>query len=225
MTGSARAAVVFFLALLPACGGAQAVAPPVAAAPAPPVASPPVAAAAPSAPERTGVIRRGERGLTLLGPALTVGAPVPSVPLRGPDLGAVNLDFADGTHRIVMLVPSLDTNTCSMQTRTFNIRATEMAEGVEVIVVSRDLPFAQARYCGANGIDRVRPLSDFEAGAFGQSWGLLTKETALLARAVAVVDGSGTLTYLEVVENLPDEPDYDGAMAALSAATGAPIPE
>jgi thiol peroxidase len=134
----------------------------------------------------------------------------------------MNPDFADGRHRVMLIVPSLDTPTCGMQTRTFNGEASDMAPQVEVLVISRDLPFAQARFCGAHGIDRVVPLSDFEHGEFGQSWGLFIQETALLARAVAGTDGTGTVTYREVVPNTPDEPASGPALEALAALLSAP---
>jgi len=180
----------------------------------------PPADAAPEAqepPTRTGVVHRNDTPYTLVGPALAVGDKAPTAALRNAQLARVTPDFADGRPRVVLIVPSLDTPTCGMQTRTFNGEASDMGDQVEVLVISRDLPFAQARFCGAHGIDRVVPLSDYESGAFGQSWGLFIQETALLARAVAVIDGTGTVTYLEVVPNLPDEPAYAPALAALAA--------
>lgn len=175
--------------------------------------------AAPSSDERTGLIRRNDRQLTLVGPTVAVGDAAPVQPLWGASIEEVAVDFDDGNVRVVLFVPSVDTPTCSMQTRTFNTRATELGGGTEVIVVSRDLPYAQQRFCAANGIEMVSPLSDFKTGAFGQSWGLLVKETGLLARAVAIVDGAGKVAYLQIVENLPDEPDYDAALAAATELT------
>lgn len=174
----------------------------------------PVAAAV---PERTGIVRRNDTPYTLLGTAVAVGDPAPGGALWDNDAKPVTLDLADGKPRVVAFVPSLDTKTCSLETRTFNGSASDLNPEVEVVVLSRDLPQAQARFCGAAGIDRVRTLSDFDTGAVGQSWGLLVKETRLFARAVAVVDQSGKITYLQVVENTPDEPDYHAALAALAA--------
>jgi len=189
---------------------------------------PPVVAAASAKTnppvERTGIVRRGDRGLTLWGPQKDVGDMAPVGTLRDNDNKPFTVNFADGTVRAVIVVPSLDTPTCSLETRTFNGRASDMGESVEVLVISRDLPAAQKRFCGAMGIDRIITLSDFDDGAFGESWGLLVKETRLLARAVAVVDGSGRITYLEVVENIPEEPDYDGAIAALAELVPPPPP-
>jgi thiol peroxidase len=142
----------------------------------------------------------------------------PLLVLWGDALQEVQLRFNDGNVRVVLFVPSVDTPTCSLQTRTFNTRATELGGGTEVVVISRDLPYAQQRFCAAHGIALVSPLSDYRNGDFGRSWGLFVKETGLLARAVAVVDGKGVVRYLQVVENLPDEPDYDAALKAAVAA-------
>ncbi len=168
-------------------------------------------------PSREGVVRRGDTPYTLVGPELTVGAAAPSASLRGDGLAQVQVDFADGTIRVVTVVPSLDTATCALQTRTFNADVSDLGERVEVLVVSRDLPFAQARFCGAHGIDRVTPLSDFEAGDFGRAWGLYIQETGLLARAVYVIDDKGRVAYAQIVENVPDEPDYGAALTATRA--------
>lgn len=168
-------------------------------------------------PERTGIVHRGDLPLTLVGPAIGVGAKAPVANLRDNVNKPASVDFADGITRVLMFVPSLDTPTCSIQTRTFNYDASDLGPAVEVVLVSRDLPFAQARFCGAEGIDRVRTLSDFIDGAYGRSWGLYVKETDLLGRAVAVIDKTGTVTYLQVVENLPDEPNYEAALTALHA--------
>ena len=197
--------------------------------PAPTAVEAPVEASVPDLPgERTGLVRRGDRPMTLVGPGLTLGGAAPGGVLRGEGLAEVAVDFADGTVRVVLVVPSLDTPTCSMQTRTFNSRASDLGEGVEVLVVSRDLPPAQARFCAAHGIERVRPLSDYVDGSFGRSWGLYVKETALLARAVVIVDGAGLVQYEQIVENLPDEPDYDTALAKVTSmvpAAAEPAPE
>lgn len=211
-----RATLLAGLALLclPACGGDAPTISPI---------TPAVAAPAPTAeapPERTGVVRRGDRQLTLVGPALAVGAKAPNAPLRGDGFKEVPVDFADGTVRVVLAVPSLDTPTCSLETRTFNERASELSDGIEILVVSRDLPPAQARFCAAHGIERVRALSDYLDGSFGRAWGLYIKEIGLLARTVIVVDGAGVVQYEQIVENQPDEPDYDAALAAVKSVVG-----
>lgn len=172
-------------------------------------------------PRREGLIRRNRRKLTLLGPALEVGKTAPTAELRDTKMKSVTPDFADGKDRITLVVPSLDTPTCSLQTRQFNERAAALGEGVEILVVSRDLPFAQERFCAAHGIDQVKPLSDFARGDFGLGWGLYIEENDLLARAVIVTDGEGIVRYLQIVENIPDEPDYDAALKALAGVVAA----
>lgn len=200
---------MFVLTLMAACATTSEA--PVEAAP---------AAAVEELPRRTGVTRRNDTPYTLVGPALVVGEKAPTAELHGPALEHITPDFADGRPRVVLTVPSLDTKTCSLETRTFNADASDLDEQVEVLVISRDLPFAQARFCGAHGIDRILPLSDFEAGDFGKAWGVFIEETHLLARTVVVLDGEGTVTYLEIVENVPDEPQYQPALDALAELVG-----
>lgn len=171
--------------------------------------------------ERTGLVHRGLTALTLLGPALKLDSPAPAVSgLRGKGLEATEVSLADGKIRVFSLVPSIDTPTCSLQTITFNERATKLDERVQVVIVSRDLPYAQERFCAAEGIDRVRVLSDYADGSFGRSWGLQIKETALLARAVVVVDGKGVVRYQQIVADISEEPDYDAALQAVDRLLG-----
>jgi thiol peroxidase len=99
-------------------------------------------------------------------------------------------------------------------TRRFNEAAGDLGDDVVVLTISTDLPFAQARWCGAAGIENVKTLSDHRDVAFGEAFGLLIKELRLLARAVFVVDKEGTIRYKELVGELTNEPDYDGALAA-----------
>jgi thiol peroxidase len=168
--------------------------------------------------ERVGLIHgKGGAPLTLVGPALAVGQPAPSATLRDNTLKQVTIAWNDGTVRIVTTAPSLDTPTCSKQAHAFGKRVNELGGKVEVIFVSRDLPFAQSRFCAAEGITGLRVLSDYVDGSFGRSWGLLVKELALDARAAAVVDGKGVVQYLEIVSDLPKEPDYDQVLAAAKA--------
>lgn len=168
--------------------------------------------------ERSGLIRgKGGAPLTLVGPALAVGQPAPSATLRDNTLAPVTVAWNDGKVRIVTTAPSLDTPTCSKQAHAFGKRVNELGGKVEVIFVSRDLPFAQSRFCAAEGITGLRVLSDYVDGSFGRSWGLLVKELALDARAAAVVDGKGVVQYLEIVADLPKEPDYDKVLEAAKA--------
>jgi thiol peroxidase len=149
-----------------------------------------------------------------VGPALAVGQPAPSATLRDNTLKPVTIAWNDGQVRIVTTAPSLDTPTCSKPAHAFGKRVNELGGKVEVIFVSRDLPFAQSRFCAAEGITGLRVLSDYVDGSFGRAWGVLVKELALDARAAAVVDGRGVVRYLEIVGDLPKEPDYDAVLAA-----------
>lgn len=145
-----------------------------------------------------------------------VGEPAPAYSLVGTDLGAVVSDDFAGQSVVLNIFPSLDTPTCATSVRTFNERAAER-DGVNVVCVSADLPFAQGRFCGAEGVDKVKPASAFRS-SFGSDFGLTMADgplAGLLARAVVVVDGDGNVAYTELVPEIASEPDYDAAMAAL----------
>jgi thiol peroxidase len=112
-------------------------------------------------------------------------------------------------------VPSLDTPVCDAQTRRFNAEAASLGDDVVILTVSMDLPFAQARWCGAAGIDAVVTLSDHREAAFGEAYGVLIRELRLLTRAVFVVDREGTIRYRQIVKEITDEPDYDAPLQAV----------
>ncbi len=177
----------------------------------------PLSAAEPE--EHAGAVHgRGGSALTLVGPTLVVGQPAPpSTGLRDKGLQPAAIAWNDGTVRIVTTAPSLDTPTCSKQAHAFSARAAKLA-GTEVIFVSRDLPFAQGRYCAAEGIVGITVLSDYYDGSFARAWGLFIKELGLDARASVVVDGAGIVRYVQIVSDLPNEPDYDAVLAAAQAA-------
>jgi thiol peroxidase len=155
--------------------------------------------------------------LTLIGEVLKAGEAAPDFTVLGNDLAEVRLaDFA-GKVRILSVVPSLDTPVCDAQTRRFNAEAAALGEDVAVLTISMDLPFAQARWCAAAGIEAVRTLSDHREGAFGSAYGVLIKELRLLTRAIFVVDRQGVIRHREVVPEITDEVDYDAALAAAKA--------
>ncbi len=156
--------------------------------------------------------------LTLLGPELNVGEDAPDAVLVGNDLSEQKLSSFFGKTLIVSVVPSLDTGVCDRQTRRFNEEASALGEGVLVLTISTDLPFAQARWCGAAGVQRVRTLSDHREVAFGKAYGVLIKGLRLLARVIFVIDAGGKIAYIERVVELTNEPDYDAAVAAAKAA-------
>jgi thiol peroxidase len=144
-----------------------------------------------------------------------VGAPAPSFTLTGTDLGAVSSDQFNGKPLLLNIFPSVDTPVCATSVRTFNERAA--ASGVSVLCVSNDLPFAQKRFCGAEGIENVTTASGFR-DSFGKDYGITIADgpmAGLLGRAVVVIGADGNVAYSELVPEIAQEPDYDAALAAL----------
>ncbi|MBP7934466.1 MAG: thiol peroxidase [Phycisphaerae bacterium] len=168
--------------------------------------------------ERSGEITFQGKPLTLIGSVLKVGSEAPHFTLTANDLSDLRCDPYHGKILVLSVVPSLDTPVCATQTRTFNQRATHLAKDVIVLTVSMDLPFAQRRFCGAEGIDRVMTASDYKHRDFGQAFGVLIKELGLLARAVFVLDRKGKVVHAEYVPEITQEPNYDAALAAVKAA-------
>jgi len=158
--------------------------------------------------------------LTLLGEELAVGDTAPDFVLLATDLKKVALSQSAGKVRIISVVPSLDTPVCDTQTRQFNEKVEGFGDQVVCYTVSADLPFAQARWCGAAGLDRVQTLSDHRAMAFGDAYGTHIKELRLETRAVFVVDAENVVRYVQYVPEMADEPDYDAALAALHNLVG-----
>jgi len=154
--------------------------------------------------------------VTLVGNPVQVGSKAPDFTVLTNDLKPFSLQDTSGV-RLIASVPSLDTGVCDAETRRLNEEATKL-DNVQVLVISMDLPFAQRRWCGAAGVDRVITLSDHRDASFGQAYGVLMKENRLLARAVFVVDSSGTVTYAEYVPEVTSHPDYDKVLEAVRAA-------
>jgi thiol peroxidase len=164
--------------------------------------------------ERSGVVTLKGNPVTLVGPEIKAGDKAPDAELLHTDLTPVKLSDYRGKVVILSVVPSLDTPVCDTQTRRFNQEAANLGEDVVVLTISVDLPFAQKRWCGSAGIDRVVPLSDHRDAAFGEAFGLLIKEVRLLARAVLVLDREGVVRYVELVPEVGTEPAYEAALAA-----------
>jgi len=164
--------------------------------------------------ERKNVITIKGNPLTLLGPELQQGREAPDCELVDNNLSTVNLSSYRGKVCIISSVPSLDTSVCSTMTRRFNEEAGRLGEDVVVLTVSMDLPFAQKRWCGSEGIQNVITLSDHREAAFGKNYGVLIKELRLLARTVFVVDKQGIIRYIERVKEQTDEPAYEAAINA-----------
>lgn len=155
--------------------------------------------------------------ITTAGELPAQGSVIPAFKLVGQDLGAVSSADLAGKRVVLNIFPSLDTGTCAMSVRKFN----EIAAGLEntvVVCVSQDLPFAQARFCGAEGIENVITGSAFRS-SFGEDFGVTMADgplAGLLSRAVVVTDAEGTIVYTEQVGEVSEEPDYEGAKAALA---------
>jgi len=171
--------------------------------------------------ERTGVVTFKGQPMTLLGPELRVGNPAPEFALTTADLSTVTRDILlDEGQRAALLivVPSLDTSVCSLESQKFNQRLGEVPSSVRTAVVSMDLPFAQGRWCAAQGDVKLEMLSDYRSRSFGINYGLLIEELRLLARAVVVIGKDATISYVQIVPEIAAEPDYDGALKAAAAA-------
>ncbi|MDD5708070.1 MAG: thiol peroxidase [Kiritimatiellae bacterium] len=150
-------------------------------------------------------------------PAL--GAPAPAFELATADLGSYTLAGVRGKWAVLNIFPSIDTSVCAASVRHFNADAAARPN-VAVLCISADLPFAQARFCGAEGIKHVITLSAFRSPAFGRDYGVLIGDSplaGLLARAVIVVDPRGVVRHAQLVPEISQEPDYSAALAAIQA--------
>lgn len=154
--------------------------------------------------------------VTLVGQQLQIGETVPDFTLTTTDLAQKSLSDFAGKKKVISVIPSIDTGICSTQTRTFNKELSDMEDTV-VITVSADLPFAQARWCGVEGLEHAVMISDYYDNTFGKTYGLLMQEWHLLARAVLVLDENNKLVYAEYLENVNSEPNYQAAIEAVKA--------
>lgn len=146
-----------------------------------------------------------------------IGTDAPDFKLTATDLSTKSLADYTGQHLVLNVFPSVDTGTCAQSMRTFN-KAASSLEHTKVLCISRDLPFAMARFCGAEGLDNVESLSDFRDGNFGSSYGLDFTDgafQALLSRCVIVINSDGKVIYTEQVSEIADEPNYEAALSAL----------
>jgi thiol peroxidase len=155
--------------------------------------------------------------LTLVGETPAVGKPAPDATLVDGGMKPVRVSDFKGKTVILVTVPSLDTPVCDTETRRFNREAVALGDKVSVVVVSTDLPFAQTRWCGAAGVDRVVALSDHRETALGAAYGVLIQELRLLARSVFVIGADGVLRYVQVVKEITQEPDYEAVLKAVKA--------
>jgi thiol peroxidase len=176
------------------------------------------------AEERKGAVTLRGNPLTLSGPEVKVGQAAPDFTVVDNSLQPVRLSDAKGKVLILSTVPSVDTPVCDTETRRFNQEAAALGSDIEVWTISMDLPFAQKRWCGAAGVDRVKTLSDFRDRTFSQNYGVLIKDGPLAgvtARAVFVVGKDGKVKHVEYVKEIATEPQYDAILAAAKAAASA----
>src|SRR5438552_18893078 len=150
--------------------------------------------------------------VNLTGDEVKVGQTAPDFKVQKIDMSDYTLKSSPGKTRILVSVPSLDTPVCDMETRRFNEEAAKLPN-VEILTVSTDLPFAQKRWCGAAGVDKVRTASDHRDTAFGLAYGTLIKELRIESRAVFVVDQNGVLQHVEYVKEVAEHPNYDAALS------------
>ena len=165
--------------------------------------------------KRTGVITFAGGPLTLVGPEVKVGQQAPDFTLLDNELNVKTLADFDGKVKVISVVPSLDTGVCDAQTRWFNQDVTKLSDDVVVLTVSMDLPFAQARWCGAAGVNNVITLSDHKDAYFGQNYGFLIEELRLLSRGVVVINKDNKVTYVEYVPEVTNPVNFDAVLAAV----------
>src|SRR5882724_2577327 len=167
--------------------------------------------------ERAGATTMKGNPLTLIGPELQAGDHAPDFTVVDGTLSPVNLEKTGSHVRIISVVPSLDTPVCDLQTKRFNEEAAKLP-GADILTVSMDLPFAQKRWCGAFGVDKIKMLSDHRDGSFGSSYGTLIKDLRIESRAIFVLDKANVIRHVEYVKEVADHPNYDTALTAAKAA-------
>lgn len=148
----------------------------------------------------------------LVGKEISLGKKIPECKLVNEELRDVLLSSLLGKVTLIVTVPSIDTDVCQKETKRFNTEVSLLGSHVKTLVISADLPFAQKRWCGVAGIQNLQMLSDFRHHEFGEKCGLQVKGLGLLARAILIVDPKGVLRYMQVVEELTNEPDYAKAL-------------
>lgn len=168
---------------------------------------------------RAGAVTFKGNPMTLAGEAVKVGQQAPDCVLHYFEGGLKTLTPADwkGKPTLISVVPSLDTPVCAIQTKKFNQEIGALGDKINAVTVSLDLPFAQNRFCGAEGVKNMRTASDYQSRSFGQNWGMLIEELKLLARGAFVLDRDGKVVYSETVGEVTSEPNYDAALSAVKS--------
>lgn len=169
--------------------------------------------------ERTGLLKLGGKDVTIIGPDIVVGQQAPEARMQANDWSMVDmLGSTEGKVRIIAAVPSLSTSVCDTETRRFNEEAAGLDDDIIILTVSADLPFTQANWCAAAGVDKVVLLSDHHDASFGEQYGTLIKERRCHRRAVFVVDRDGQVVYVDYMPALGDQPDYEAVLEAAREA-------
>jgi len=154
--------------------------------------------------------------LTLLGNEIKVGDKAPDFTAVGPGLAPVKLSDFAGKTVIIAVYPSVDTSVCAAQNRRFNAEVNQLIDTV-VLSISCDLPFAQSRFCAAEGLDNIKTISDHKDLDFGEKYGFVIKELRLLARGTVVIDKSGIVRYVEYVPEVTNEPNFEASLAVVNS--------
>lgn len=170
--------------------------------------------------ERIGIITFAGNPLTLLGDEVRVGGKAPSFTVLDKELKPVSLSDFQGKVKLISVTPSLDTPVCDLQARMFNEQAAALPGDIEVLNISMDLPFAIARFCTNAGIEKIKTLSDHRDASFGMAYGVLIKELRLLSRSVFVIDQKDMITYIEMVPEITNPPNYEKALAEAKKLVG-----
>lgn len=158
----------------------------------------------------------GGKKVTVTGDTVRIGEKAPNFKAVNNDLSV--FDFYNDTRnkiKIISASPSLDTGTCSLQAAYFNEKAAELSDDIEIITVTVDLPFAQKRFCGSNGIDKIKTVSDHRLLEFGERFGFVLEGFRLLTRGVIIIDKENIIRYVQHVYEVVEEPDYDDVLKAI----------
>lgn len=167
----------------------------------------------------TTVLFRGNP-VELAGTPPQVGDQAPAFDLVNNSMEQVHLSDTDGKIRILSVIPSIDTPVCETQTRKFNQALDQLPESVVGYTISVDTPFAQKRWCGAEGVEKMKLLSDYKGNTFGKDYGLYIPDLGLEARAVYIVDGDGKIVYSQLVPSISEEPNYEEVLSKVKELLG-----
>ncbi len=167
--------------------------------------------------ERDSAVTLKGNPITLIGPELKIGDKAPDFICDQGLMPKVSLADMGDSVKVFNVILSVDTPVCSAQTRRFNEEAANISGDLKIYTVSSDLPFAQKRFCGSEGIERVENISDYLGNNFGSAYGILIKDKGLLARAVFVLDKDNTVKHVEYVTEIASEPNFEAALSVIKS--------